>query len=237
MSFPEHGDRPVVAARAWLFSAEAERAPATSREVTRDRRSRVRSRERFFDGLDPSWGYGPSIEWRFVAGGFHEVGDAQVWAAVRVPLVREEPTSDLQRMLVVADSTNGISAALPMRPVAVHPALAHRRHTSPAGGRVVHARRAQSIEAQGNGVARSTIATSTATAPTCFSHSSSPRSRRWLGSVSRRPLAQLRFDRIGSVTGPIVALTLARQAQHAAPHTPSTSAPTSHPHLHGGERP
>jgi len=156
MSFPEHGDRPVVAARAWLFSAEAQRAPATSREVLAPPLPGPQP-QRFFDGLDPSWGYGPSIEWRFVAGSFHEVGGAQVWARVRVPLVREELTSDLQRMLVVADSTNGISAALPMDQwLSIPPSLTVVIRRPPVGEWFM-LDALTSIEAQGNGVARSTI--------------------------------------------------------------------------------
>jgi hypothetical protein len=156
MSFPEHGDRPVVAARAWLFSIEPGRAPATTRATLVPPLPGPQP-QRFFAGLDPSWGYGPSIEWRFSTGGFREVGAAQVWTRVRVPLVDDEPTSDLQRMLVVADSTNGISAALPMdRWLSIPPALTVVVRRAPAGEWFMLDAQT-SIEAQGTGVAQSTI--------------------------------------------------------------------------------
>jgi acyl-CoA thioesterase len=71
----------------------------------------------FFEGVPPEWGYGPSIEWRFVEGGFHEpaTGRARLWTRVRIPLVAGEETAPLHRLMVVADSTNGVSARLPIR--------------------------------------------------------------------------------------------------------------------------
>ena len=61
------------------------------------------------------WGYGQAIEWRFAEGGFgaHR-GAAAVWTRVRVPLVDGEELTGTARALIVADSANGLSAALPM---------------------------------------------------------------------------------------------------------------------------
>lgn len=67
----------------------------------------------FFAGISPSWGYGRSTDWRFVEGGFNQLGPAKVWARMRIPLVAGETTSPTQRLLVVADSTNGLSSDLP----------------------------------------------------------------------------------------------------------------------------
>ena len=66
MSFPDVGDRPVVAARAWLFSAEASahrrrRGGPGASPLPGSAAAAVLRRSR------PGWGYGPSIEWRFVA--------------------------------------------------------------------------------------------------------------------------------------------------------------------------
>jgi hypothetical protein len=58
-------------------------------------------------------GYLRSIEWRSVAGDWTTPGPATVWARPRVPLVPGEAMSGLQRLLCVADSCSGISAALP----------------------------------------------------------------------------------------------------------------------------
>jgi hypothetical protein len=68
----------------------------------------------FFPGVPPRWGYGRAIDWRFVKGGYDELGPAQVWTRLRIPLVAGERASPVQRLLVVADSTNGLSGELPM---------------------------------------------------------------------------------------------------------------------------
>ena len=57
--------------------------------------------------------YGEAIEWRFVHGGFDELGPATVWARCRIPLVRGSVLTGLQRVLIMVDSANGISAVLP----------------------------------------------------------------------------------------------------------------------------
>jgi hypothetical protein len=65
----------------------------------------------------PDWpgGYLAAIEWRWVSGHFQEPGPATVWARQRVPLLPDEPTSPTQRVLVIADSGNGVSNRLPMQ--------------------------------------------------------------------------------------------------------------------------
>ena len=57
-------------------------------------------------------GYLSAIEWRPVSGHFAEPGPATVWARMRYPLVADEETSPLGRVLAVADSGNGLSGAL-----------------------------------------------------------------------------------------------------------------------------
>jgi Thioesterase-like superfamily len=57
-------------------------------------------------------GYHTAMEARFVAGSFQELGPATVWMRMRHPLVPGEPPSPLCRVLVAADSGNGVSAAL-----------------------------------------------------------------------------------------------------------------------------
>lgn len=55
--------------------------------------------------------YGRSIDWR-VVGGTHGRGDATVWGRARLPLVAGEEPSGLQRAVLVADSSSGVSAGL-----------------------------------------------------------------------------------------------------------------------------
>jgi hypothetical protein len=60
-------------------------------------------------------GYHTAMEFRFVAGSFLELGPATVWARMRQPLVAGEVPSPLCRVLIAADSGNGVSAALDFR--------------------------------------------------------------------------------------------------------------------------
>jgi hypothetical protein len=60
-------------------------------------------------------GYHTAMEFRFVAGSFLELGPATVWMRMRQPLVPGEPPSPLCRVLIAADSGNGVSAALDFR--------------------------------------------------------------------------------------------------------------------------
>jgi hypothetical protein len=52
------------------------------------------------------------MEWRHVSGDPGGPGDAAAWARPRIPLLPGEPLTGLQRAVLVADSGNGISAAL-----------------------------------------------------------------------------------------------------------------------------
>jgi hypothetical protein len=57
-------------------------------------------------------GYHTAMEYRFVRGGFADPGPAVAWMRMRVPLVRGEEPTPLDRVLVAADSGNGVSATL-----------------------------------------------------------------------------------------------------------------------------
>ena len=71
------------------------------------------SRDFFPTGVDV--GYHTAMEYRFVTGAFLELGPAVVWMRMRHPLVEGEEPTPLQRVLVAADSGNGVSAALDYR--------------------------------------------------------------------------------------------------------------------------
>lgn len=60
-------------------------------------------------------GYLSAIEWRPVRGHFTEPGPATVWARMRYPLVPDEETGPLERVLAIADSGNGVSGELDLR--------------------------------------------------------------------------------------------------------------------------
>ncbi|MEU2392368.1 thioesterase family protein [Streptomyces sp. NPDC007369] len=57
-------------------------------------------------------GYHTAMEMRFTDGAFTELGPGTCWMRMRVPLIAEEGTRPLDRILVAADSGNGISAAV-----------------------------------------------------------------------------------------------------------------------------
>jgi Thioesterase-like superfamily len=71
--------------------------------------------ERDFFPTGEDVGYHTAMEYRFVEGAFLEPGPATVWMRTRVPLVAGEEPSPLQRVMVAADSGNGVSAALDWR--------------------------------------------------------------------------------------------------------------------------
>ena len=52
------------------------------------------------------------MDTRFVSGGYTEAGPAVVWMRMRVPLVEGQEPSALDRVLVAADSGNGVSGPL-----------------------------------------------------------------------------------------------------------------------------
>jgi hypothetical protein len=71
--------------------------------------------ERPFFATGQAVGYHTAMDYRFVAGAFTEPGPAVVWMRMRQPLVAGEPVSPLARVLVAADSGNGVSASLDYR--------------------------------------------------------------------------------------------------------------------------
>ena len=60
-------------------------------------------------------GYQAAMEVRFLEGGYTEAGPARAWMRMRGELIEGEEPSALDRVLVVADSGNGISSPLDYR--------------------------------------------------------------------------------------------------------------------------
>jgi acyl-coenzyme A thioesterase PaaI-like protein len=105
------GGREVLHARVWLVRRPAPDAPPTP-ELPRDDPPHPAP-----DDCPPTlqrwqFPYSRALEWRVVSGDPEAPGDAAVWARQRFPLVHGEDPSGLQRAILVADSGNGISAAL-----------------------------------------------------------------------------------------------------------------------------
>jgi hypothetical protein len=72
-------------------------------------------RDRDFLPTGQEAGYHTAMEYKFVRGGFLELGPALVWMRMRGPLVEGEQPTPLERLMVVADVGNGVSAVLDWR--------------------------------------------------------------------------------------------------------------------------
>jgi hypothetical protein len=79
-------------------------------------------------------GYLQAMEWRWATGSFTAPGPAAVWSRMLHPLVDDEEPSPLQRVMVLADSGNGISAELDPRSWwFINPELSVHLHREPVG--------------------------------------------------------------------------------------------------------
>lgn len=88
-------------------------APAEVPEVTHKPVGRLDDAEpKSFFPVPYDVGYHTAMEVRFAAGSFVEPGPATAWMRMRMPLVEGETPSPLARVLVAADSGNGVSSAL-----------------------------------------------------------------------------------------------------------------------------
>jgi hypothetical protein len=113
--------------------------------------------------FDP-WG-GPSyfsaVEWRVAAGDFMSPGPATVWMRMRGALVAGESPSPLTRVLVAADSGNGVSMELSLQThLFINTELTVHMHREPVGEWICLDART-SIGPGGAGVATSTLFDST----------------------------------------------------------------------------
>ena len=105
------GDTPLIRARAWRIRTENmpldAGPPAEEPPPGPDRAEE----QPFFDtGVDE--GHHTAMDVRFVSGAYREAGPAVAWFRMRVPLVEGEPVEARDRVLVAADSGNGVSAPL-----------------------------------------------------------------------------------------------------------------------------
>jgi hypothetical protein len=105
------GGRAILRSQAW----RVRRAPLDLPRAARGRPDPPPMRPANASRLKhPLWqhGYLQAVEWRFVSGSFDQVGPATVWARQRVPLVAGEEPTPLQRLILLADSGNGLSRML-----------------------------------------------------------------------------------------------------------------------------
>jgi len=106
--YDEKRDRPCARATAWMFPAGTD-GPVQHQEPPPHRPADGTPKQ-----APPGWtgGYLDAVEWRWVDGAITEPGPGLVWMRPRVGLVEGEPMSPVQRLMVCADSGNGVAAAL-----------------------------------------------------------------------------------------------------------------------------
>jgi hypothetical protein len=109
-------DAEVMVATAWRLRPEAVEFPADLPTGTGEAPPGPESGSGVdFFPTGQEVGYHTAMEYRFVAGAFLEPGPATVWMRMRHPLIGGEQPSALQRVLIAADSGNGVSATLDWR--------------------------------------------------------------------------------------------------------------------------
>lgn len=109
------GGEVLMRARAWRIRTSAVELPAEAVLDSPPPPPPERGSEVSFFPTGQEHGYHTGMEVRFISGGFLEPGPAVAWLRMRRPLIAGEEPSPLQRVLIVADVGNGISASLDYR--------------------------------------------------------------------------------------------------------------------------
>jgi hypothetical protein len=119
----------AMEASAWRIASQPARASAVA-DARRPPALPPEQPQTSFAEL-PHFGYGSALEWRFIEGAFNELGPAAVYTRPLLPLIEGEPVSAFGRLMLMVDSANGISAALPLAQfmfVPVELTVSVRRH-------------------------------------------------------------------------------------------------------------
>ena len=104
----------MIRARAWRIRTTAVEIDRPAPEPAAIPGPETASAQDFFP-VPWDVGYHTAMEVRFVEGGFVDPGPARAWMRMRHPLVEGEAPDPLDRVLVAADSGNGVSAPLDYR--------------------------------------------------------------------------------------------------------------------------
>ncbi|HEX2160697.1 MAG TPA: thioesterase family protein [Thermoleophilaceae bacterium] len=109
-----HDGEAVIRARAWRIrtaEVEIDRPPPEPARIPGPANAATQS----FFPVPWDVGYHSAMEIRLVEGGFVDPGPARAWMRMRVPLIDGEEPLPRDRVLVAADSGNGVSAPLDYR--------------------------------------------------------------------------------------------------------------------------
>ncbi|WP_030210354.1 thioesterase family protein [Streptomyces sp. NRRL S-87] len=152
---PEGADGPVMTARALRVRVAGEPGPAVAEGPRVAPPGEVG--ETPFFGVPWDVGYHTAMESRFTEGAWTRLGPGTCWMRMRVPLVAGDEPRPLDRVLVAADSGNGISNTLDFeRWVFVNPDLTVHLHRYPVGEWVCVSART-SVDPAGIGLADSSL--------------------------------------------------------------------------------
>lgn len=146
------GGRPAVLARAWQIAhddvrevAEGDAPPARPTEAAPP------------PAPWSSSGYVQAMDWRFTHGSYAEPGPGATWARPSIPLIEATPLTGWDRLLLLADSANGVSANLDISTwFSIPPETTLHLLREPVG-EWVHLDATTTIAARGPGVARGTL--------------------------------------------------------------------------------
>ena len=109
------GEEELVRVRGWLVRTASVEIPAGAVPAPDPAPGPGKGEPGTFFPTGEDVGYHTAMEYRFLSGAFLEPGPAVVWMRMRHPLLPGEEPTPLQRVLVAADSGNGVSAALDWR--------------------------------------------------------------------------------------------------------------------------
>jgi hypothetical protein len=124
----------LIRAQAWRLAERPTEMPGGLPQGAPPVEPLERGEERPFFDTGEKVGYHTAMEYRFVRGGFTELGPATVWMRMRHALVEDEEPSPLQRLLTAADSGNGVSATLDLaRYLFINVDLSVHLHRLPEG--------------------------------------------------------------------------------------------------------
>jgi acyl-Coa thioesterase superfamily protein/acyl-CoA thioesterase superfamily protein len=132
-SLSPEDEEPVIRAQGWRLRTDQVGFEAPERS-DQPPAGPEQAKPGSFPDIGYGVGYHSAMEYRFVSGGFTELGPAIVWMRMGVPLIPGEEPTPLQRVLAAADSGNGVSVALDWsRYLFINVDLSVHLHRMPAG--------------------------------------------------------------------------------------------------------
>lgn len=106
------GDRVVARGRAWLIAGDESPGGVT---MPPKAPTLIPNEPTYGPRANFQFGFLRAVDWRFATGSLTSPGPATVWARLRMPLIAEQETSALERLLAVCDAASGVSFELDSR--------------------------------------------------------------------------------------------------------------------------